>query len=87
MLNKVLSIGQSPKNNPWIVLPGSRAELIHYKMKLNPPLAEEINKNYGLIKFRHIRRLADQGGLTHTNLQERLDLDPFTSESPQLHLI
>ncbi len=87
LINKILSLIKNPPINPWIILPGSRAGLIHYKMLQNPPLEEEIQKGYGLIKFRHLRRLAEQGGLTHANLQERLSLDPFTSESPQLPLI
>ena len=84
---KILSlVNESPKNS-WIILPGSRAGLIHYKMLQNPLLEKEIKKGYGLVKFRHLRRLAEQGGLTHANLQERLALDPFTSGSPQLQLI
>jgi len=87
LISKILSLIKEPPINPWIILPGSRAGLIHYKLLQNPPLEEEIQKGYGLVKFRHLRRLAEQGGLTHANLQERLSLDPFTSESPQLPLI
>jgi hypothetical protein len=87
LISKVLSLIEEPPINPWIILPGSRAGLIHHKLLQNPPLEEEIQKGYGLVKFRHLRRLAEQGGLTHANLQERLALDPFTSESPQLPLI
>ena len=71
----------------WIILPGSRAELIHYKIKYNPLLANELEKEWGLIKYRHIRRLAEEGGLTRENLPERLALDPFISDSKQLKLI
>jgi hypothetical protein len=56
-------------------------------MKSNPLLAERIRKNWQLVKFRHLRRLAEQGDLTRENFQERFNLDPFTSESRQLLLI
>ncbi len=87
LINKILSLIKEQPIHSWIILPGSRAGLIHHKMLHNPPLEEEILKGYGLVKFRHLRRLAEQGGLTHGNLQERLALDPFTSESPQIPLI
>jgi hypothetical protein len=71
----------------WLILPGSRAELIHHKIKYNPLLAAELEKEWGLIKYRHIRRLVEEGGLTRENLPERLALDPFISDSRQLKLI
>ncbi|MCK4801304.1 MAG: hypothetical protein KAS84_04880, partial [Anaerolineales bacterium] len=86
-LNKILTDSDSPPENPWIILPGSRAELIHYKMGANPPLAMAIMNSWGLVKYRHIRRIVEEGSLTQENLQERLALDPFTSDAPQLPLI
>jgi hypothetical protein len=71
----------------WAILPGSRADLIHYKMLHNPPLATIINNEWSLVKFRHIRRLAETGGVTPENLTDLLELDPFRSDSPQLPLI
>jgi len=87
ILNKVLTGSNTPIINPWLILPGSRAELIHYKMRNNKPLADLIQSSWGLTKYRHIRRMADEGGLTRENLQGRLTLDPFTSDAPQLPLI
>jgi hypothetical protein len=87
ILNKVLTGSATPTINPWLILPGSRAELIHYKMRNNKPLADLIQTSWGLTKYRHIRRMADEGGLTRENLQGRLALDPFTSDAPQLPLI
>jgi len=87
ILNKVLAGSNTPAINSWLILPGSRAELIHYKMRNNKPLADLIQTSWGLTKYRHIRRMADEGGLTRENLQGRLALDPFTSDAPQLPLI
>lgn len=87
LLNKVVTTGGKDNKKGWIILPGSRAGLIHYKLRHNPILAETIEGNWRLIKYRHLRRLQEQGGLTRDNYLERFCLDPFTSDSPQLHLI
>ncbi len=84
MLGRLLEELEISADKRWIILPGSRAGLIHYKLQNNPPLADLIDQGCGLVKFRHIRRLAEGGGL---NFLERLDLDPFQSDSPQLPLI
>ena len=87
LVEKIIDTYKDPQPNAWIVLPGSRAGLIYYKIQNNPVLDKTIKEHFDLVKFRHIRRLKEQGGLTHTNIQERLALDPFTSDSPQLQLI
>ena len=87
LLSKILFAVENNAAKKWMILPGSRAELITYKMQHNPPLAGIIDKDWELIKYRHIRRLADQGNLSEENFLERLNLDPFRSDSPQLPLI
>jgi hypothetical protein len=87
LLHKIINRYSSPPINSWIVLPGSRAGLIHHKIQRNPILDKKITDQYHFLKFRHVRRLEEQGGLTHTNIQEQLGLDPFTTGSPQLPLI
>ena len=86
-LNKILFSRPVQSENPWIVLPASRADLLLYKLDHNPPLKKAIEPNWNLIKFRLLRRLRDEGSLNRTNLVERLNLDPFTKEDPQLMLI
>ena len=84
LLSRLLEEINNSAERRWIILPGSRAGLIHYKLKHNPPLAEIIDQGWGLVKFRHIRRLAEVSG---SDFMDRLDLDPFQSDSPQLPLI
>jgi len=84
LLGRLLEEQKNSADTRWIILPGSRAGLIHYKLKQNPPLSEIIEQGWGLVKFRHIRRLAEVRG---PNFLDRLDLDPFQSDSPQLPLI
>ncbi|NQS92236.1 MAG: hypothetical protein HQ574_07470, partial [Chloroflexi bacterium] len=87
LLNKIITSEGVKSRRKWIILPGSRAELIHYKMNQNPPLADIIEREWGLVKYRHIRRVSELGCLTQENITDRLNLDPFTSDSPQLQLI
>jgi hypothetical protein len=87
LLSKIINAEKAKNESGWIILPGSRAGLVHYKLHQNPVLAEIIQKNWRLIKFRHIRHLAEQRGLTRENYPDRFNLDPFTSDSPQLPLI
>ncbi len=86
LLNKILlSEPRSPQR--WIVIPASRAELILHKLRQNPPLAEYFDQGWNFLKYRHVRRLAEESSLTRENLTERLALDPLTSDEPQLPLI
>jgi hypothetical protein len=84
LLGRLLDTAGSSPEKRWIILPGSRAGLIHYKLQHNPPLAEIIHTKWGLVKFRHIRRLSE---VVDQNFLKKLDLDPFQSDSPQLPLI
>lgn len=84
LLGRLLDEQENSAESRWIVLPGSRAGLIHYKLQQNPPLADVIEQDWGLVKFRHIRRLSELRGF---DILESLDLDPFQSDSPQLPLI
>ncbi len=84
LLGRLLEEQENSAEKRWIILPGSRAGLIHYKLQQNPPLANIIEQEWGLVKFRHIRRLSELSGL---DILDRLDLDPFQSDSPQLPLI
>ena len=85
LLGRLLAEQKNSAEKRWIILPGSRAGLIHYKLQNNLPLAEIIDQSWGLVKFRHVRRLNESGG--GMNFFEKLDLDPFQSDSPQLPLI
>ena len=70
-----------------MILPGSRAGLVHYKLETNPVFSERVHQAWGLVKFRQIRRLSEGGSLTEEMFLEKLRLDPFESDSPQLSLI
>jgi len=65
-----------------LVLPGSRSRLLEYKLQHNPYLAEKVGKGWRVVKFRHIRRLAERDNLTRAIWETLLNMDPPTWEQP-----
>jgi hypothetical protein len=70
-----------------IILPGGRARLVEYKLSHDPRLRSALEDGWRLIKFRHLRRLADDLSLRQENLDRLLDLDPLANRDPQLPLL
>jgi hypothetical protein len=70
-----------------LVIPGGRAALLAEKAKRDPRLAERLSSGLRILKYRHIRRLAEDTTLTRDNLIERLAVDPPEHEDPQLPLL
>jgi hypothetical protein len=72
-----------------IVLPGSRANLVAYKLNRDPRLAEQCKPPTGwqFLKFRHLRWQLDNPLLSLESLAESFDLDPLTYSTPQLRLL
>lgn len=70
-----------------LVVPGSRASLLAYKLAHDGRLQSAAQTNWRLIKFRHVRRLAEDASLSPENLEERLDMDPLANSDPQMPLL
>ena len=87
LLGKLIVKNTRGSSRNWIVLPGSRAKLVTHKLHHNPPLASRVEEKWGFLKFRHLRRLSDEGNLNRKNFMERFALDPLTYDDPQLPLI
>ncbi|MGD2159213.1 MAG: hypothetical protein PVG32_20220 [Anaerolineales bacterium] len=71
----------------WIILPGSRANIVAYKLQKNPHLANIINQTCGFIKYRHLRRLSQGDQITPDNLATQFDLDPLTYSEIQMRML
>jgi hypothetical protein len=77
-------------NKGIIVIPGSRANLVLYKLQRDPRLSKAFNPSLGnwqCLKFRHLKSLAENPLLNRENLDQLLLLDPLTYSTPQLRLI
>jgi hypothetical protein len=65
-----------------IVLPGSRARLLSYKLRRDPRLADAA-RGWRLLKFRQLRRIAAQPALTPDIWEAMLEEDPLSEEATQ----
>jgi hypothetical protein len=72
--------------NRVLVIPGSRSNLIVYKKKNNPWLAEMLDE-WHLLKFRHVTRLMDNPMLTRDSFDLLLDNDPPEYQPMQMVLL
>jgi hypothetical protein len=89
-ISEIVIFGEKPPMKAFIVLPGSRANLIVYKLRRDPRLSKEFNPSQGnwrFLKFRHLRSLVENPLLNRENLDLLLELDPLTYTTPQLRLI
>ncbi len=65
-----------------LVIPGSRSNLLAYKLKRDPRLAEAVAKGWRFLKFRYLRQLAERSDLSASLWEELLGADPPILESP-----
>ena len=89
-IGEIILSSEQPPSRGFIVLPGSRANLLVYKLRRDPRLSKAFNPSQGIwrfLKFRHVRSLAESPLLNRENLDQLLGLDPLTFSTPQLWLI
>lgn len=78
---------QHRSENAFIVLPGGRAELVLFKLKQDPRMQEIIQAGWKFIKFRGLRRLADNPTVQRDSIEELFALDPLAEDDPQIPLL
>lgn len=89
-IGEIILSDDQPPYRGFIVLPGSRANLLVYKLRRDPRVSKAFNPTLGIwrfLKFRHLRSLAESPLLNRENLDQLLGLDPLTFSTPQLWLI
>ena len=76
-----------PSAQVVMVFPGRRARLISFKLRRDPRLAEA-TKGLHLLKFRHLRAIAERPALSGEQWDGLLDADPpFFEEAEQMRLL
>jgi hypothetical protein len=92
VLGKIILPGQRRRDYAGgqrgvIVLPGSRAGWVEYKLRRDPRLRNAAENGWLLVKFRHVRWLAANDNLSRENLEELLAVDPLTNRDQQMQLL
>jgi hypothetical protein len=82
-ISHILKTSPNDAERGVIVIPGSRSNLLSYKLQKNPHLAEHAASGWHFLKFRHLRSLASRPGITLEEWKELLDADPLRWEQPQ----
>lgn len=70
-----------------LVIPGGRAALVTEKARRDPRIRWWLEEGVRVLKYRHVRRLAEDPALKRENLMERLSLDPPESQDSQMPLL
>ncbi len=86
-IGKVLLSHPHAPQTAFLVLPGSRANLVLFKQRRDPRLEKIINEGWRFLKFRHLRRLSESPLLNRENLDDQFALDPLTYTQPQIALL
>ncbi|MEX1247044.1 MAG: hypothetical protein WEA61_01060 [Anaerolineales bacterium] len=87
VLGDLLLKAETPPSQSVVVVPGRRAALALYKIERDPRLRQAIEDGWRFIKFRHVRRLAENLSLTRESFTDLLELDPLTLEQAQAPLL
>ncbi len=86
VIGEIIHRREFPPQKSLIVLPGSRANLVAYKLHHDPRLRQALEEGWRLIKFRQIRWLAQKPRLKRDELDHLLAQDTLTYDAPQMRL-
>jgi hypothetical protein len=87
LLSQVLTTSPHPPERCLLVLPGGRAELVLYKLERDHRLAEAAGRGWRFLKFRQVRRMAENLQLNRQALDGQFELDPLRQNDPQMPLL
>ena len=87
VFGKIVTTPQYSPHKSLIVYPGSRAGLLMFKLHNDPRLNQAVEAGWRFVKFRLVRRLAEDPRLNRANLDAQLDQDPFNNKDPQMQLL
>ena len=85
-ISKILTMNQDLPGQKFIVLPGSRSNLIAYKLKRDPNLRLLKGDKWQLVKFRQLRNLAGNPLLSRELFNSQITGDPPEFHTSQLAL-
>jgi hypothetical protein len=80
LVGRLLRQADCPAERCVLVLPGGRASLLAHKLERDPGLRSALER-CRVVKFRHLRRLAEMTGLSRERWEKELSGDPI--EAPE----
>jgi hypothetical protein len=81
-------LGQNPNpQKSLIILPGSRANLVIYKIQHDPRLRQAVDSGWRFVKYRQLRLLSKSAIISTALMEEQLSKDLLTYNAPQLRLL
>jgi len=83
----IMNQNRYPPPKCIIVMPGSRANLVLYKLRRNPYLNQNVTAGWRFIKFRHVYQMVRIPTLSRDNLDDILSQDPFQETDNQIRLL
>ena len=85
-ISAILTVNQDLPGQKFIVLPGSRSNLITYKLKRDSNLRMLKGDDWQMVKFRQLRNLASNPLLTRELFNSQISGDPPEFHTSQLAL-
>jgi hypothetical protein len=77
-----------PRGQPVLVLPGGRGALAHYRLRRDARLRDAVSgAGWTFLKFRQLRSLVAQPGLTIVAFRDELGRDPLIEKEGQQMLL
>ena len=87
VIGKLITRPAYPPQHSLVVYPGSRAGLIAYKLEADPHLAQAAGEGWRFVKFRQVRRMAEDASLTRDSIDVQLALDPLAYKDAQIQML
>lgn len=86
MITRYVILSRRPESRAIFVLPGSRSNLILYKLHHDPWLNNEVASGWTFLKFRHLRQITSSLLLSRPVWEEWLPRDPLELKATQLEM-
>jgi len=87
VIGDILTASPIPPERGLIVLPGGRANLVAYKLRRDPRLAQASAAGWRFLKYRHLRSLMEISMVSPEHFDAQVALDQLTYAAPQMRLL
>ena len=86
IISRYVFDNQVNPHHAFLVLPGSRANLMTYKLKRDPWLNQAISSGWRFLKFRHLRLIASSLIINREGWEDQVNSDPIEYKPTQIEM-